>query len=598
MNNDAITSPSSDVTMFLYSFKDLIPMVLNQWYLYHIDRVLRLGLLEPYPWIITHISTPEFQNDFSFSAEKQKKKSKRGELAILTTATKVRISFAQYRVVICLDISESSFSCTSVLNEALLSILTEISANAKSNNRIIGVQLSIIAHMPEIDETWSIWQGEVTSESDAVLLQSLVRARIELIEEISFKTRAEIVQNGSRGNSYRFPDCETFLRAILFHLRLLPGEACPKVILLTSGSMTVKTGADSVINQFSKYKISFHVLIEQIPRDRPVGYHSDIYGLNLLADQTVGGCVEVLTSTSHVHIDNITKKLINQEFFSYLAFGYNRVTSGYQKNLGADSSQFNNIPRRINTSSMFENDSGVGNFNLNLNLNLNLNENHIQSYSCEGATVEHFLSVRQSEGFKIIDISYEREKLLSVHATQIGPVSNPTLSRSVSAPFKKQPFLTFARQHAQMHQPIFHIIIIKLEKKISKLRSLIYQISYRKESQINRSSTSILPLRSKVLTPTSNTTHTTHGQLYNTSPGPGSGSNSNPSSSSMMNLNSNLNLNLNLQGMTMGPKGGGTQMQLQQMQGSKTHVKQSWEKAIAGQAVSPEELVKLFDEIR
>ena len=63
-----------------------------------------------------------------------------------------------------------------------------------------------------------------------------------------------------------------------------------------------------------------------------------------------------------------------------------------------------------------------------------------------------------------------------------------------------------------------------------------------------------------------------------------------------MNLNSNLNLNL--QGMTMGPKGGGTQMQLQQMQGSKTHVKQSWEKAIAGQAVSPEELVKLFDEIR
>ena len=53
-----------------------------------------------------------------------------------------------------------------------------------------------------------------------------------------------------------------------------------------------------------------------------------------------------------------------------------------------------------------------------------------------------------------------------------------------------------------------------------------------------------------------------------------------------------------MQGMTMGPKGGGTQMQLQQMQGSKTHVKQSWEKAIAGQAVSPEELVKLFDEIR
>ena len=534
MNNDASSSSSAtDVAMFLYSFKDLIPLILHQWYLCHINKVIRLGLLEPYPWIITQISTTEFQNNFSFSAEKQKKKSKKGESATLATTTRVLLSFAHYRVVVCLDISESSFSSTSILTDTLLSILFELSVNTKSNKRIIGVQLSIIAHMPDIDETWSIWQGEVTSESDILLLQTIVLSRIERIEEESLKSKMNILQNPTRSNFCRFPNSDTFLKAILFHLRLLPGEACPKAILLTSGSMTINTTSTALINEFSNNLICLKVLVEQIPCDRPIGFHSDICGLSLIAEQTVGGSIEILHNISITSVTDVCQKLIGPQFFNYLAFGCQKDPSGTERSLNNQFSTANDNAAAIKQ------------------------ETHIRNYPCEGCTVEHLLSVRHSEGFKIIDVIFERENTLSVHATQSGPLSNPVLSRGVSLPLKKQPFLTFARQHAQQHQPIIYLIVIRMEKRVSKIFSIVYQISYSKDYQTNRLSNSLVPTRPKAYIEAKNAVTQPYGH---TSVG----------------------------AFTKGS----------QMQGSKMHVKQSWEKAIAGEAVSPEELAKLFDEIR
>lgn len=551
MNNDApSSSPATDVGMFLYSFKDLIPVILHQWYLYHINKVIRLGLLEPYPWIITQISTPEFQNNFSFSAEKQKKKSKKGESATLATTTRVSILFAHYRVVVCLDISESNFSSTSILTDTLLSLLAEISANTKSNKRIIGVQLSVIAHMPEIDETWTVWQGEVTSESDVLLLQNIVLSRIERIEEESFEAKTQATQNPTRSSFCRFPDSETFLKAMIFHLHLLPGEACPKAILLTNGSMTVNTCPTALINQFSKESISLNVLIEQISCDRPIGFHSDICGLQLLTDQTVGGSVEVLRNVSPATVTEVCQRIVGPQFFNYLAFGCQKDSGGIDRNLNNQFSTSASISRRISTSSVLSEETAITNSQCM----------HIRTYSCEGATVEHLLSVRHSEGFKIVDVLFDRENALSVHATQSGPNSNPMLSRGVSVQIKKQPFLTFARQHAQQHQPIFYLIVITLEKRVSKLLSLVYQISYRKDYQTNRLSNSLVGMRPKVFMDANNT-NTQMSQLYGRV----------------------------LQGAVN--KGA-------QLQGSKTHVKQSWEKAVAGEAVSPDELAKLFDETR
>ena len=548
MNNDGASSSSAtDVAMFLYSFKDLIPLILHQWYLYHINKVIRLGLLEPYPWIITQISTTEFQNNFSFSAEKQKKKSKKGESATLATSTRVLLSFAHYRVVICLDISESSFSSTSILTDTLLSILFEISANTRSNKRIIGVQLSIIAHMPDIDETWSIWQGEVTSESDIHLLQTIVLSRIERIEEESLKSKINALQNPTRSTFCRFPDSETFLKAILFHLRLLPGEACPKAILLTSGSMTINTSSTALINEFSKNLISLKVLVEQVPCDRPIGFHSDICGLSLIAEQTVGGSIEILHNISMASVTDVCQRLIGPYFFNYLAFGCQKDLPGMERNLNNQFSTATSVQRRTSMSLGLPDDSA----------STNRQETHIRNYPCEGSTVEHLLSVRHSEGFKIIDVVFERENTLSVHATQSGPISNPVLSRGVSLPLKKQPFLTFARQHAQQHQPIIYLIVIRMEKRVSKLFSIVYQISYRKDYQTNRLSNSLVPTRPKAYVEAKNTISQTYGHT------------------------------------SVGVFSKGAQMQ-----GSKMHVKQSWQKAIAGEAVSPEELAKLFDEIR
>ena len=48
-------------------------------------------------------------------------------------------------------------------------------------------------------------------------------------------------------------------------MNLMPGDACPKAILLTSGSMAIKLEGNSLINQFSKNQISLHVVMAVMP---------------------------------------------------------------------------------------------------------------------------------------------------------------------------------------------------------------------------------------------------------------------------------------------------------------------------------------------
>jgi hypothetical protein len=547
VGSEAISSPSTEVFMFLYSFKDLIPLILHQWYLHHISRVIRLGLLEPYPWIITHISTTEFQNDFSFAGEKQKKKAKKSDLATLASSTRVCVSFAHYRIVICLDISETVFNCTSVLTDSLLAILAEISANTKRNRRINSVQISVIAHLPEIDETWSIWQGEVTSESDVSLLQSLVRSRIERIEELSITVKALAMQGANKASSYRFPESETFLRAILFHLRLLPGDACPKAILLTGGCICIKTGPTALISQFSRDLISLNILVDLVPRDRPVGFYANICGLQLLADQTVGGSVNLVTCASPEQVIENCQKFFGHSFFNFLAFGYASNSVNAASNVRNKNADFQEGPSRMK-------EIGISTEEFTKH---NKQEYIIKTYQCEGATVEHLLCLRLSEGFKILDVTQERENQISIHATQSGPNYSSQILRANSGRVKKVPFMTYSRQHAQQSQSVFYILTIKLEKRVSKVLNLVYQISYRKEEQLNKQSISLLATRQL-------NTRSQPSQLYSPT-----------------------------QGSTPVPKGAQAQVQ-----GSKTHVKQSWEKAVAGEAVSAAELETLFDKIR
>ena len=525
--------------MFLHSFKDLIPLILQQWYVHHIHRVIRLGLLEPYPWFITRISTTDSQNDFTFAGEKLKKKAKKGESATLIPSTRVCVSFSHYRVVICLDISESSFSSTSSLADAMLSILAEISANTRSNRRIVGVHISIIAHLPEIDETWSIWQGEICSQSDINLLQSLIRSRVDRIEEQSIKAKATALQVATRTNFFRFPDSETFLKAILFHLKLLPGEACPKAILLTGGSMTIRTGPTALINQFSKHLISLNVLIDTAPCSPSVGFYADSCGLKLLAAQTVGGSVDILPNSSQAAINDVCRQFIGHSFFTFLAFGCNSIAGKSRTNSNsADiSSTQHGVHNRLQSFATPEEQVTKH----------NMRDVIIKSYTCEGATVEHLLSMRLCEGFRILNLSQERENMLSIHATQSGPVFAGQIPKGA---IKKMPFMTYNRyeQQQQQQQPVSYMLVIRLEKMVSKLLTLVYQVSYKKGGRRGLQQSSLLGSKSPL------------SQLYS-------------------------------HALSTTPKGS-------QVQGSKTHVKQSWEKAVAGEAVSAEELEKLFDVVR
>ena len=452
---------NSIVFMYTTSFKDSVPLLLYQWYLSHLHRAVRFGKAEePYPWMVTSISTPEYipsempttndSNNIQSVAlgekERQKKKWKKENITLLPSTT-VFLSFPHYRVVVCLDISWTVSSIGSpfgVLTSSLLSIISKLSEATcrgdTNSTKVLGIQLSIIAHSPELDETWCLWQGEITSDSDTLLLQSIVRTRVEHIQDESFRSQAS--RMSSVGN-LRFPESETFLKAILFHMNLMPGDACPKAILLTSGSMAIKLGENSLVNQFSKNQISLHVVVEQISCDRPVGFYSDLQSLRLLVEHTAGGTVTVLRSGTSSHINAVCNSLVGESFLKLHIFGPTLMSN--------------------NDDSCCQGASGGS---------IAEEVHPVMSYLLEGATVDHLLSFRRAEGFRIINVVHEKENIVppSMYAAE---------PDSPSFTVKKS--FAVRRQQPQQQQQIFTVVTITLEKSISKLCRLSYEIEYRQQ---------------------------------------------------------------------------------------------------------------------
>ena len=454
---------NSVVFMYTPSFKDSVPLLLHQWYLSHLHRAVRFGKAEePYPWMVTSLSTPEYiPNDVSTAnennnvqsvalgeKERQKKRWKKENITLLPSTT-VFLSFPHYRIVVCLDISWTVSSIGSpfgVLTSSLLSIISKLSEATcrgdRNSTKIVGIQLSIIAHSPEVDETWCLWQGEITSDSDTRLLQSIVRTRVEHIQDESFRSQASRMASV---NNVRFPESETFLKAILFHMNLMPGDACPKAILLTSGSMAIKFGGNSLISQFSKNQISLHVVVEQISCDRPVGFYSDLQSLRLLAEHTAGGSVTVLRNNTANHINAVCRSLVGESFLKLHIFGPSLMS---------------------NDDNCCSGDNGG---------NLAEEVHPVASYLLDGATVDHLLSFRRAEGFRIVNVVHEKENIV--------PPSMYAEPDSPSFTVKKS--YTVRRQQPQQQQQTFIVVTITLEKPISKLCRLLYEIEYRQQDMTN-----------------------------------------------------------------------------------------------------------------
>ena len=195
-NNSNIIRASS-IHLGLSSYKDASPLLMHQWYVSHFNRVVRVGKAEePYPWTVTSISaTPDTHSDNSSVSSGAPKKRWKKESIVLLPSAAVYLSFPTYRVVVYLDMSRSSWTVGSigsplgVLTSSLLSIVASLSeatrhgdssgssdSRTSSSTRATRFQLSVIAHSPELDETWSVWQGEITTKSDVLILHSILRS--------------------------------------------------------------------------------------------------------------------------------------------------------------------------------------------------------------------------------------------------------------------------------------------------------------------------------------------------------------------------------------------------------------------------------------
>jgi hypothetical protein len=91
-------------------------------------------------------------------------------------------------------------------------------------------------------------------------------------------------------------------------------------------------------------------------------------------------------------------------------------------------------------------------------------------------------------GFKITEVTHEKE--------DNGIKGSKTSPELASTTVKKQPFLSFARQQLQRQQPIINTVVIRLEKKVTKLSNIMYQISFKKNDPISHINPPVL-LRNK-----------------------------------------------------------------------------------------------------
>jgi len=362
---------------------------------------------------------------------------------ILSPTTSVLFKFPSYRIILCLDISASQFFVLddgtiplSTLKQCVLSSVKRIweyasqiqwkkqTSKSKLGDYIDEIFLSIIAHRSEYDETFSIWQGEITEQTDIQLLITSLQAKMDSIEiECQYVSRSDIDKTNKDNNAggEKEADVCTFLKAMLFHVDLMPRNACPKAVLFTSGSINIDL--IHAQNVWSQSNISLHIVVEKTTNKRPAGYYADILGLDLLASISYSGSMKLLTSSLIEDRQSLCKDLFNENFF---------VWSLMNKNLLERVEERSTLCRR---------------------------ETKSESYSFEGVTLEHLIGLRISEGFNIIDISTD----MSLND-----------SNGLHTPSPK-------------HTRHFPWISVRLEKVLSKTSSLIYELQFCRHRSLSAS---------------------------------------------------------------------------------------------------------------
>lgn len=152
--------------------------------------------------------------------------------------TEVFFVYHSYKIAICVEISRSMYAVRtdgeipiSDMFRALQNTFSFLLQSQQSSK--CKLYVTVLAHHSELNVAHGVWQGELTSGMDTELLMRLLQARLDDIEDIIFQRHEADEYSNSQVARYNY--VENTLVGVIHHLSLLPDDACPVALLLTTG---------------------------------------------------------------------------------------------------------------------------------------------------------------------------------------------------------------------------------------------------------------------------------------------------------------------------------------------------------------------------
>lgn len=531
------------LVLFVKSFDKVNHLTLSQWYFSKLFHTVKLGgtwELESKngmnEWMVVKITSNYETQELHLHPRHRKMRSLKThsrDLSVqkqianamaftLLPSTQILISFSTFSVTFCLDICRSAFNLTDLglpfklMLEYLLVAVQNISNFIKRpQSQMARVFITIIAHKPESDETFSVWIGEINSSSNVEDLKSLLRTRLDKVEDESIASQSsqktsDLFCPTNVSTKSGFASLDSYIRAIHYHHSLSPRDACGKAVLITNGGMSVNMG--TAHDLLCKSKLSLHVAMETISRRRSaVGFHQSDLELETLASSSNGSMERIGGRRAAEVLENLQTACERQFGESFFMESFSKMGPAFVSLLqsrcrdrdegiastpstqnmatsygipNGSTGDYNSIETTKRWSQRSPNREG-GSLNLDnfiqafvakemgvggIGVSAAAVESTLHSYEIERSTVNHLLSSRVSEGFQITDISQESRNGASAshpsdHWSQEGHrAGRSALGMSSRSQYPAQTYVT-----------------IKLERVISRLSMLVYEITFRLE---------------------------------------------------------------------------------------------------------------------
>ena len=438
------------VLFYVDNFNHVSPLLQCRWFFSKLNKTVICGaastpaLAPPdCKWLVSSIVDP-YNNSVNIRDSKSRKR--KYVKFLMHPSTSVVFTYSSYRVVICLDISRSIYSVRSDggmaaddMITSLFTMLTQMQRSLQSQQHIASVFVTVIAHHSEINLSYSLWQCEMKMNSELNnLLDSLAKCS-RTIEDLTFQrvVNPDLYVDGphaTASSSAEGMSMTTVVEDLLYHLALLPPSACPIAVLITPGNQ--KAG---VLQPYVSQCVSLSdespltslictlllgivdVAVSSVTKALAVGNVAlHVLVVTLSADQCPLGCVP--------EIDSL--RVVAEATGGSLEV----VSSSTATNLESIGQIFIR-PFYARREEKFPLGDGIVS---------RMKESRLQGYQLEGATLEHILAARLMEGFKMTNVSIESFSM------------NKTSSASS---------MSFAT--------------IRLEKRYSKVSTLVYFVSYR-----------------------------------------------------------------------------------------------------------------------